>query len=48
MEEVKPQGLGGIARRKNLLARPRCRWMDNTKVDDGEVGRGGTDRIGQR
>jgi hypothetical protein len=26
---------------KKPLGRPRCRWVDNVKIDLGEVGRGG-------
>jgi hypothetical protein len=29
-----------------LLGRPRCRWVDNIKMDLGEIERGGMDWIG--
>jgi hypothetical protein len=35
----KPEG-------KRPLERPRRRWVDNTKMDLGEIGWGGVDRIG--
>jgi hypothetical protein len=35
----KPEG-------KRPLGRPRRRWLDNTRMDLGEVGWGGVDRIG--
>jgi hypothetical protein len=35
----KPEG-------KRLLARPRHRWVDNIRMDLGEVGWGDVDRIG--
>jgi hypothetical protein len=35
---VKPEG-------KRPLGRPRCRWMDNIKIDSGEVGWEGVDWI---
>jgi hypothetical protein len=35
----KPQG-------KRLLGRPRCRWIDNIKMDIIEIGLGGVDWIG--
>jgi hypothetical protein len=31
---------------KRLLGRPRCRWMDNIRMDLGEVGWGDVDWIG--
>jgi hypothetical protein len=36
----KPEG-------KRPLGRLRCRWMDNIRLDLGEIGWGGVDRIGQ-
>jgi hypothetical protein len=27
------QDIGGNARRKTLLGRPRCRWVDNVKMN---------------
>jgi hypothetical protein len=35
----KPEG-------KRPLGRPRCRWVDNIKIDLLEIGRGGVDWIG--
>jgi hypothetical protein len=35
----KPEG-------KRPLARPRCRWVNNIRMDLGEVGWGDVDRIG--
>jgi hypothetical protein len=35
---VKPEG-------KRSLGRPRCRWVDNTKMDLNEIGWGDMDRI---
>jgi hypothetical protein len=35
----KPEG-------KRLLGRPRCRWVDNIKMDFVEIGWGGVDWIG--
>jgi hypothetical protein len=35
----KPEG-------KRPLGRPRCRWVDNIRMDVGEVGWGGVDWIG--
>jgi hypothetical protein len=35
----KPEG-------RRLLGRPRCRWVDNIKIDLGEIGWGGVDWIG--
>jgi hypothetical protein len=29
-----------------LLGRPRCRWVDNIRIDFGEVGWGDADWIG--
>jgi hypothetical protein len=37
--EGKPEG-------KKPLGRLRCRWMDNIKMDLGEIGWGGVDWIG--
>jgi hypothetical protein len=34
----KPEG-------KRSLGRPRCRWVDNVKIDLGEIGRVGRDWI---
>jgi hypothetical protein len=34
----KPEG-------KRSLGRPKCRWVDNVKMDLGETGWGGFDRI---
>jgi hypothetical protein len=31
---------------KRTLARPRCRWVDNIKMDLREIGRDGVDWIG--
>jgi hypothetical protein len=36
---VKPEG-------KRPLGRPRCRWVDNIKMDRGEIGWGSVDWIG--
>jgi hypothetical protein len=30
-------GNGGKARRKEPLERPKCRWMDNIRMDLGDV-----------
>jgi hypothetical protein len=30
---------------KRPLGRPRCRWVDNIKMDLGEIGQGGMDWI---
>jgi hypothetical protein len=38
--------LVGKPERKRLLGRPRHRWMDNIRVDLGEVGWGDVDWIG--
>jgi hypothetical protein len=35
----KPEG-------KRLLGRPKCRWVDNIKMDLGEIGWGDVDWIG--
>jgi hypothetical protein len=35
---VKPEG-------KRPLGRPRCRWVDNIKMDLGEIGWGGVDWV---
>jgi hypothetical protein len=35
-----------ISYEKRPLRRPRCRWMDNIKMDLGDVGWGGMDCIG--
>jgi hypothetical protein len=31
---------------KRLLGRPKCRWVDNSKIDLGEIEWGGVDTIG--
>jgi hypothetical protein len=36
----------GIPERKRPLGRPRRRWVENIKMDLGEVGWGGVDWIG--
>jgi hypothetical protein len=36
--ERKPEG-------KRPLGRPRCRWMDNIKVDLGQIGLGGVEMM---
>jgi hypothetical protein len=38
--------IGGKARRKRPLGRPRCRWGDTIKMDLGGIGWGGMDWIG--
>jgi hypothetical protein len=38
--------LVGKPERKRPLGRPRCRWMDNIKIDVGEIGWVGVDLIG--
>jgi hypothetical protein len=38
--------LVGKAEEKRLLGRPRRRWVDNIRMDLGEVGWGDMDRIG--
>jgi hypothetical protein len=38
--------IDGKARWKVLLGRPRCRWVDNMRMDLGEVGWGEVDWIG--
>jgi hypothetical protein len=37
--------LVGKPERNRPLGRPRCRWMDNIKMDLGEIGWGGVDWI---
>jgi hypothetical protein len=37
--------MGGKARRKMTTGRPRCRWLDNIKMDLREIGWLGMDRI---
>jgi hypothetical protein len=37
-EEDRVEVIGGKARGKELLGRPRRRWMDNIRMDLGEVG----------
>jgi hypothetical protein len=39
--------LMGRPERKILLGRPRCMWVDNIRLDLGEVGWGGVDWIGE-
>jgi hypothetical protein len=36
----------GKPREKRPLGRPRCRWVDNIKIDVGEVGWGDVDWVG--
>jgi hypothetical protein len=38
-------GVKGNARRKRPLERPRCRWVDNIKIDFREIRLGGMDWI---
>jgi hypothetical protein len=38
--------LVGKPERKRPLGRPRCRWVDNIRMDPGEVGWGDVDWIG--
>jgi hypothetical protein len=38
--------LVGNQKGRRPLARPRCRWVDNIKMDLGEVGWSDVDRIG--
>jgi hypothetical protein len=38
--------LVGKPERKRPLERPRCRWMNNIRVDLGEIEWGGVDWIG--
>ena len=45
VEENCAQGVVGKPEGKRPLGRPRCRWMDNIRMDLQEVGRGGIDRI---
>jgi hypothetical protein len=45
-EEEHVEVIGGKARGKEPLGRPRRRWVDNSKVDLGEVGWGDVDWIG--
>jgi hypothetical protein len=40
------QVIGGKARGREPLGRPRCRWVDNIKMDLLEIGWGGVDWIG--
>jgi hypothetical protein len=37
--------IGGKTRRKETAGRPRHRWLDNIKMDLGEIGWDGVDRI---
>jgi hypothetical protein len=39
------EDIGGKARRKEPLGRPRRRWVDNIKMDFGEIGWDGMDWI---
>jgi hypothetical protein len=39
------EDIGGKARRKKPLGRPRRRWVDNIKMDLGEIGRNGRNWI---
>jgi hypothetical protein len=39
--------LVGKPKRKRPLGRPRRRWVDNIRMDLGQVGRGDVDWIGQ-
>jgi hypothetical protein len=45
-EEERVWIIGGKARRKDPLGRTRRRWMDNIRMDLGEVGWGDVDWIG--
>jgi hypothetical protein len=36
----------GKSEGKRPLGRPRCRWIDNIKIDHLEIGLGGVDWIG--
>jgi hypothetical protein len=45
-DEVAYDVVGGKARRKRPLGRPRCRWMDNIRMDLVEVGWGDVDWTG--
>jgi hypothetical protein len=38
--------LEGKPEEKGPLGRPRCRWVNNIKMDLGEIGWGGMDWIG--
>jgi hypothetical protein len=38
--------VGGKARRKEMPGRPRCRWVNNIRMDLLELGWGGLDWIG--
>jgi hypothetical protein len=42
-EEECVQAIGRKARRKGAIGSPRCRLVDNIKMDLGEVGWGGVD-----
>jgi hypothetical protein len=42
----KPHNLVGMPQGKRQLGRPRCRWVDNIKIDLGEVRWGNVDWIG--
>jgi hypothetical protein len=45
-EDKRIYDIGGKTRRKVPLGKPRCRWVDNIKMDLGEVEWGGMDWIG--
>jgi hypothetical protein len=45
-EEERVWIIGGEARGKEPLGRPRRRWVDNIRMDLGEVGWGDVDWIG--
>jgi hypothetical protein len=45
-EEDSVEVTGRKARGKRPLGRPRCRWIDNIKMDLLEIGLGGVDWIG--
>jgi hypothetical protein len=44
-EEERILFIGGKSRRRRSLERPRCRWVDNTKMDFVELGWGAVDWI---
>jgi hypothetical protein len=44
-EEERVYVIGGKSRRKEPLGKPRRRWVDNVKMDLGEIGWGGVDWI---
>jgi hypothetical protein len=45
-EEASVLVIGGNSRRKEPLGRPRHRWVDNIRMDLGEVGWGDVNWIG--